>query len=193
MSTLTQKGDPMKPLSFSSITVKTILVHTVTYFIVGFLSFTFLDYSAKYADEVVSNLMRQTNDPLVAAGPIFQVLRGFLFGIVFYLLRDWIFPKKHGWLYLWLILVIVGILSPFGAMPSSIEGILYTVLPIWYHITALPELLIQSGALAFFTVYWVNHPEKKWMGWAFGILFVLVIVMSLLGALLALGVLPSAG
>lgn len=182
-----------KQLSFGNITFKTILVHTVTYFIVGFLSFTFLDYTAKYANEMVASLMRQTNDPLVAAGPIFQVLRGFLFGIVFYFLRDWIFLKKHGWLYLWLVLVIVGILSPFGAMPSSIEGILYTVLPTWYHLTALPELLIQSGALAFFTVYWVNHPQMKWINWVFGILFVVVILLSLLGTLSALGVLPVAG
>ena len=114
--------------------LKTTIVHTVTYFIVGLIAFTFLDYSAKYADPIVANFMRQTDHPLVAAGPLFQLLRGFLFGIVFYVLREIIFPQKRGWLTLWLVLVIVGILSPFGAAPSSIEGMLYTVLPIWFHI-----------------------------------------------------------
>jgi hypothetical protein len=182
----------MKQTSFSSITLKTILVHTVTYFIVGFLSFALLDYSAKYADPAVSNLMRQTDHPLVAAGLLFQVLRGFLFGIVFYALRDVIFPKKRGWLTLWLVLVVVGILSPFGAAPSSIEGMLYTVLPAWFHIAGFPEVFIQAGILAFLTHYWVNHPEKKWLTWLFAILFVIVVLFSVLGILSAVGILPAA-
>jgi hypothetical protein len=84
-------------------------------FLVGLLSFVFLDYSVKYADPVVSHLMRQTNDPFVAAGLAFQLLRGFLLGIVFYALRDLAFPNKRGWLTLWLVLVIVRNLAPFAA------------------------------------------------------------------------------
>lgn len=183
----------MKQYSFASITVKTAVVHTATYFIVGLFSFVLLDYATKYADPIVSGLMRQTGHPLVAAGPAFQLLRGFLFGIVFYLLRDIIFPKKYGWLTMWLVLVIVGILSPFAAAPSSIEGMLYTVLPMWFHITNFPEILVQSGLLAWLTHYWVNHPEKKWLSWVLGILVAVVILMSMLGALSAMGVLPPAG
>jgi hypothetical protein len=182
----------MKQFNFSSIAIKATVVHTVTYFLVGLLSFVLLNYSAKYADEVVSGLMRQTDHPLVALGPAFQILRGFLFGIVFYVLRDLIFTQKRGWLSLWLVLVIVGILSPFGAAPSSIEGVLYTVLPIWFHFAGFPEVFVQSGLLAFLTYSWVNHPEKKWLGWVFGIIFVLVILMSLAGALAAMGVIPAA-
>lgn len=182
----------MKQYTFSSITVKTAVVHTVTYFLVGLISFALLDYSTKYADPIVSGLMRQTDHPLVAAGPAFQLLRGFLLGIVFYFLRDIIFPKKHGWLTMWLVLVIVGILSPFAAAPSSIEGMLYTVLPIWFHVTNFPEILIQSGLLAWLTHYWVNHIEKKWLGWLLWIVVGIVVLLSVLGALSALGILPSA-
>ena len=181
----------MKQPTFTSITLKAAVIHTVTYFLVGFLSFTFLDYTAKYADPIVANFMRQTNHPLVAIGPALQVIRGFLFGIVFYALRETIFPQKRGWLTLWLILVVVGILSPFGPSPSSIEGMLYTVMPMWFHIVGLPEVFIQSGLLAFLTHYWVNHPEEKWLGWLFGVIFVMVVLMSLLGLLAALGMLPS--
>lgn len=183
----------MKQPSFTAIALKTTIIHTVTYFIIGFLSFIFLDYSAKYADPTVANLMRQTDHPLVAAGPLFQVLRGFLFGIVFYALREIIFPQKRGWLTLWLMLVIVGILSPFGAAPSSIEGMLYTVLPTWFHVAGFPEVFIQAGLLAFLTHYWVNHPQKKWLSWVFGIALVLVVLLSILGTLSTLGILPSAG
>lgn len=181
----------MKQPTFTIITLKAAVVHTVTYFLVGLLAFTFFDYSAKYSDPIVANFMRQTDDPLVAVGPALQVIRGFLFGIVFYALRETIFPNKRGWLTLWLILVVVGILSPFGPSPSSIEGMLYTVMPLWFHLLGLPEVVVQSGLLAFITHYWVNHPEKKWLTWMMGIVFVLVVVMSLLGLLSALGYLPS--
>jgi hypothetical protein len=183
----------MNSTSFTSVTVKTALVHTVTYFLVGLLSFIFLDYTAKYADPTVSQLMRQTNDPLVAAGPAFQLVRGFLFGIVFYALRDLVFPNKRGWLILWLVLVVVGILAPFAAAPSSIEGMLYTVLPMWFHFANFPEIFIQSALLAWLTHYWVNHSEKKSLGWVMGGITVIVVLMSLLGALAGLGVLPTAG
>lgn len=174
--------------TFKSITIKTTIIHTVTYFIMGLLAFTFFDYSSKFADPTVANLMRQTSDPLVASGPLFQVLRGILFGLVFYSLREIVFARKRGWLILWLMLVIVGILSPFGPSPSSIEGMIYTVLPTWFHFTGLPEVLIQSLLLAFLTHYWVNHSEKKWLGWVFGIVFALVLLMSTMGILAGLGI-----
>ena len=174
--------------TFKSITIKTTIIHTVTYFLMGLLAFTFLDYSSKYADPTIANLMRQTSDPLVASGPLFQVLRGILFGIAFYLLREIVFARKKGWLILWLVLIIVGILSPFGASPGSIEGMIYTVLPMWFHITGLPEVIIQALLLAFLTHYWVRHPKKKWLGWVFGIVFVLVLLMSTMGILAGLGI-----
>ena len=181
----------MKGFSFSSISVKTTLVHTVTYFVIGLLSFLFLDYSARYADPTVAVALRQTDDPLVTAGPLFQVLRGFLFGIAFYSLRDLIFPKRRGWLTLWLVLLIVGIFSPFSSAPGSIEGVVYSTLPMWFHLMSLPELIIQSFLLAFLTHYWVNHPEKRWLKIFLGILSALIIVLALLGILSALGFLPA--
>ena len=179
--------------SFSVISLKSTIVHTVSYFVIGLLAFTFFDYSSKFADPVAANMFRQTDHLLVAAGPLFQVVRGFLFGIVFYFLREIVFHRKYGWLTLWLVLVIVGILSPFGAAPSSIEGMVYTVLPSWFHMVGYPEIMVQSGLLAFLTQYWVNHPEKKWLNWVFGILFMLTIIMSSLGILAALGMLPTSG
>ena len=92
----------MKDFSLSSIISKTTLIHTVTYFVIGVLSFLFLDYGARYADPSVAVALRQTDHPLVTAGPLFQILRGFLFGIVFYALRDVFFSKPRGWLTLWL-------------------------------------------------------------------------------------------
>jgi hypothetical protein len=177
--------------SLSAISLKAALVHTVTYFVIGFISYTAFDYTAKYADPLLGNFMRQTNHPLVAAGPIFQVIRGLLFGLVFFLLRDIFFARKNGWVPMWLMLLIVGVISPFGPSPSSIEGVLYSNVPLNFHLIGLPEVLVQSFLLAFCTQYWVRHPEKKWLGWLFGTLFVITILMSSLGILAAVGILPQ--
>ena len=75
--------------------VKTIVTHTVTYFIMGLLASTILDYTRFFAESSLNLMMRQTNDPWVMVGPLFQPIRGILFGIVFYLLREPFFGKKN--------------------------------------------------------------------------------------------------
>jgi hypothetical protein len=177
--------------TFRSVVTRVTMIHTVTYFVIGLLSFMFLDYSARYADPAVAVALRQTDHPLVTAGPLFQVLRGFLFGIAFYALRDFIFSKQRGWLTLWLVLLIVGIFSPFSSAPGSIEGIVYSTLPLWFHFMSLPELIIQSFLLAFLTHYWVNHPEKPWLTISLAILFTMIVLLVGLGVLSSSGVLPT--
>jgi hypothetical protein len=49
----------------------------------------------------------------------------------------------------------------------------------------LLEILVQSFLLSSVLYYWVNHPEKRWLSWLMGIIFMLVLIMSLLGFLLA--------
>ena len=181
----------MRNYTLPSVTLKTAVVHTVTYFLMGLLAFTFLDYAGRYADPTVAILMRHTDEPLVAGGPLLQVVRGLLFGLAFYPLREIVFARKHGWLILWLVLVIVGILSPFGAAPSSIEGMIYTVLPMWFHLVGLPEVVIQALLLAVLTSYWINHPEKKWLNWVLGIAFALVVLLSTMGVLAGMGILQT--
>jgi hypothetical protein len=181
----------MRNSALTSITLKTAIVHTVAYFLMGLIALSLFDYAGRFADPTVANFMRQTNDPLVASGPLFQIVRGLLFGIAFYPLREIVFARKNGWLVLWLVLVVVGILSPFGAAPSSIEGMIYTILPISFHLIGLPEVVLQALLLAFLSHYWINHPEKKWLNWVFGIAFTLVLLLSTLGVLAGLGMLPE--
>jgi hypothetical protein len=51
----------------------------------------------------------------------------------------------------------------FGSIRYCGARIRHTVLPAWFHLAGFPEVFLQSGALAFLTHYWVNHPEKKWL------------------------------
>ena len=170
-------------LTLWSSILKTIVVHTITYFLMGILSFMFFDYSTQYADTSLRLLMRQTSEPLVMAGPLFQPIRGVLFGIAFYLLRETLFDKKNGWLVTWVVLIIIGVLSTFGPAPGSIEGLIYTVLPLSSHLMGQPEIYLQSLLLSAGLYYWVNHPEKKWINWVLGVVFSLVMLFPTLGLL----------
>jgi len=163
--------------------IKTIVTHTVTYFIMGLLASLIFDYGSLFAETGLNLLMRQTSETLVMAGPLFQPIRGILFGIVFFLLRDILFKRKNGWLTMWIVLVVVGIISPFGPTPGSIEGMIYTIIPVGIQLKGLPEVLLQALFLSVVLFYWVNHPEKKWLSWIMGTAFFLVMLLPTLGLL----------
>lgn len=163
--------------------VKTTVTHTVTYFVVGLLASSILDYARFFAESSLNLMMRQTSDPWVMAGPLFQPIRGILFGIVFYLLREPLFGKKNGWLVMWGVLAVVGILGTFGPAPGSLEGFLYTVFPPSVHLKSLPEVLLQSLFLSLLLFYWVHPPQKKWLNWVMGIAFFLVMAFPAIGLL----------
>jgi hypothetical protein len=136
-----------------------------------------------YSEPSVSAYVRDTADPLVTAGPLFQPIRGLLFGLVFYLLREPFFGRPKGWLTLWATLVVIGIVGPFGGAPGSLEGLVYTRLPVSFQLISLPELLVQSFLLSALLFYWVQRPEKKWISWVLGIVFFLIVLFPALGLL----------
>ncbi|MEE9166515.1 MAG: hypothetical protein V3U24_03500 [Candidatus Neomarinimicrobiota bacterium] len=172
-----------RQVTFLGITVKTIVVHTVTYFVMGVLAFIIMDYETTFAETDLRYIMRQTDDAMVMAGPLFQPIRGLLFGIVFFLLSDVFFGRKNGWIIMWLMLVIVGILSTFGPTSGSIEGMIYTTFPIWDQLVGLWETVLQSLLLSYVICFWVNHPEKKWLNITLGMAFSMVILLTTMGLL----------
>jgi hypothetical protein len=178
-------------ITFWKLTLKTIVAHTVTYFLVGLVASTVFNYTATFAQPAVAAYMRQVADPVVALGPALQPIRGVLFAVVFYLLRDSLFGRRYGWLILWAMLALLGIFSTFGPASGSVEGLIYTTIPIRDQLSGgLLEVLTQSLLFAALLTYWVNHPEKRWLTWVLSICFVLVLLMSLMGFLLAPRVQP---
>jgi len=163
--------------------VKTIIVHTVTYFLTGALAFYFLDYATVLARPDMASWMRQPTDPMVMAGPLFQPIRGLVFALVIYPLREKFFERRHGWLLLWWILVALGIISTFGAVPGSLEGFVYTRISIRDQLLGLPEVVLQALLLAFGVVYWVNHPRTPWLTRVMVAAFILVMSLPILGLL----------
>lgn len=165
---------------FWIIIIKTAVVHTLTYFLVGVSAFTLFKYAAALSRS--DNNFRPATDPLVRAGILFQPIRGILFGIVFYLLRDVLF-QTNGWLIIWIMLVIVGILSTFAPAGFSIEGFIYLKQVSITKWGGLVEILTQSFLLSVITYYWVNHPENILLNWLLGILFVIALLLPLVGLL----------
>lgn len=168
---------------FLALAAKTIVAHSVTYFFMGILASTFLNYAERFARPEMACWMRQLDDPLIMAGPLLQPIRGLIFALAFYPLREILFGRKSGWLMMWWLLVALGILSTFGPPPGSIEGMIYTRIPILDQLVGWLEVVPQALLLSVILFYWVNHPEKKWLNWVMGVFFFVVNLMLVAGLL----------
>jgi hypothetical protein len=160
--------------TFASLAAETAVCHTLTYFFMGALAYHFLHY-ADFIGKPGSGT-RPMTDPLVMAGPLFQPLRGVLFASVFYPLRGCLFGRRHGWLLMGWILIAVGILGTFAAPPGSLEGLIYTTVPVLAQLRGYLEIVPQALLLSALLCYWANHPGKKWFGWLLSVPFCLLMV-----------------
>jgi hypothetical protein len=100
---------------------KVTIAHFVTYVVCGLIGMTLLNYK-DHIEIIGFKSMDEISLPMVMLA---QIVRGVLFGIVIWWIKDSIIGKKQAWLKLWAILVIVGIISTYGPAPGSIEGFLY--------------------------------------------------------------------
>ena len=166
---------------FVPLAAKTVVCHTLTYFIMGALAFHFLDY-AELFNKPGSGL-RFASSLWILFGPALQVFRGILFASVFYPLRELLFGRKNGWLLMAWILIGVGILGTFGGPPGSLEGFIYTTVPIHLQLRGYLEIIPQALLLSMLLFYWVRHPEKKWLSWLLGAAYVICITLPMLSLL----------
>jgi hypothetical protein len=169
----------------SVLIAKSIVAHTVTYFVAGILAYTLNDYETAYSKPPLSYFMRPTSDRWVMAGPLLQPIRGVIFALAFYPLRGVLFGRPRGWLILWWLLLALGVLSTFGPAPGSVEGLIYTTIPPLAQILGLWEVVLQSLLLSVVLVYWVNHPRTRWLNWTLGFAFLVVMALPVLGLLVS--------
>lgn len=175
------QGVARPPVRFPALAVKTAVCHTLTYVLMGVLAAHFLNYAAVMSRP--ESGMRPITDPWVMAGPLFQPIRGLLFASVFYPLRACLFGRNKGWLLLAWMLVALGFLGTFGPVSGSLEGMIYTPVPLLSQLRGWWEVVPQALLLATLLCYWVNHPQKKWLTWLLGIVFVIVMALPVLGLL----------
>jgi hypothetical protein len=177
-------------IGFPMLALQTIIVHTITYFIMGALAVTFLNYAEQFARPDMACWMRPTTDPMVIAGPLFQPIRGLIFALVFYPFREILFQKERGWLTMWWMLVGLGIFSTFGPAPGSLEGMVYTVIPVQAQVTGWLEVVPQALLLSVILFYWIRNPEKRWLYWTLTTVFVVLLILPVMGLLLVQSVKP---
>jgi hypothetical protein len=143
-----------KVKEFSGFAGKVVLVHTVTYFVFGLIMSSLLDYGKLYQQEIIRDFMRPIDSSAVFLGPLMQPVRGVLFALGLWPIRRIIVERARGWLILWSLFVVFGILSTPAAAPSSVEGLIYSKLPFWYHLIGLPEIMLQTLAFSLILVWW---------------------------------------
>ena len=173
----------MDDMTFRRFVARVTSSHVVTYFVAGMLAYSLLDYRTLFQTEVFSCLMRPTSSRWVAAGPALQVFRGLIFALALYPFRSVFLSGRHGWLKLWGLLTGLAIFSTAGAAPGSVEGMIYTKIPIAYHLLGLPEVLLQTLAFCLLLDAWHRHPHRAWAV-VMGGLMLLGILMSVAGVFL---------
>jgi len=171
-------------ISLPALALKAAIVHTVTYFAIGSCAAAALDYAHAFSEPGLAGYMRGLDDPMVRGGPLFQPLRGALFGVAFYPLRDVLFDRPRGWAVAWLLLVVIGIVSPFGPAPGSVEGFVYTTVAPRRQMLGWLEVVPQAFALSTLLFFWVRNPQQRWLTWLLGITFCAGLVFSILGVVL---------
>lgn len=158
--------------------VKTVVCHTLTYFVCGLLAYKFLNYEA-----IINNPcsgMRPTTSLWVLLGAPLQVFRGVLFASIFHLFRERLFGSKNGWLVMAWMLIGIGVLGTFGAPGGSLEGFIYTTTPALLQMRGWLEVVPQAVLLSALLVYWVRNPGRKWMGWSLGAAYAIAVGLPLL-------------
>ena len=165
--------------SFRSILYRTMIAHTVSYFGIGIIAALVLDYSNRMIRPDIAPIIRNISDPILIASSLFQPLRAALLAVVFYLLRGVLFGNRKGWLIMWCMLVVIGILTPFSASWGGIEGMIFFNLPLWDHIVDWPEVFAQTLLLSVILTYWVNHLKSKRLHAVLLVCFILTILLPI--------------
>jgi hypothetical protein len=163
--------------------------HVIAYFVAGVSALATMQYEARFAADAMAGLMRPVDHPLVAAGAGLQVINGLALGVVLAPFRRVVLGER-GARHLFVLLVGLSLFSPQTPGPGNLEGLLYTKVSVGMHLASLPEVLAYSGLVSVGLGWWGRAPAR-WKDRTAAALVALILLMSTLGVLDALGWLPS--
>lgn len=135
------------------------VVHCITYTAFGMVASPLFDYSRIFEMPIISDYYKPFGSTAIFLGPFIQVIRGLLFGFVLLPFRRFLKEETLGWLWLWLVFIVFGILGTPAAAPSSIEGLIYTKIPVWFHLIGMPEMLGQTLLFSFITHRYLQNKD----------------------------------
>ena len=162
--------------------------HTISYFIAGIIAMAFFDYGEWWASQYISAFYRDVESPIVALGGGFlQIFRGIIVALILLPLRKTFFEEKYGLLKLALIIFGFSIVSTYGAVIASFEGLIYLKVPFIYHINGIPEGLIWLSLFIGILFISIKYSHKKIVT-VLSIVFVaLIALMTITGYFAAMG------
>lgn len=168
--------------SFSIFLWRVSALHIISYFVIGIVSMSVFTYKELFAFGNLGTFMKPLDSPWVALGPGLQVFRGIIFALVLWPFQSIFINEKYGWLKLWTLFIGLGILATFGPSMGSVDGFIYTTIPIKHQLLFLPELLSQSLLLSISIYFWYQKPKRMYT--IISIVFVtLIFLMSIAGFL----------
>lgn len=124
--------------------LKVTAAHVATYIFCGLIFARLFDYGSMFAMGDVRYFMKDAYGASSMVGPFVQVLRGAIIGCILLMLKDTVLNEKLGWLRLWVLFAGLGIVCTPAAAPASIEGIVYSRLPLEFHLKTAPEVFVQT-------------------------------------------------
>jgi hypothetical protein len=162
-----------------------VYAHTIAYFIAGLFGLYVMNYKELFAQEMLSALMRPVDEPIVALGPLLQIIRGIIMAIILVPLRKTIFEEKNGFLKLGLIITWFSFLSTIGPTMGSFEGFIYTKVSYKYQLLGYPEAILY--VLLFIGIIYISkkYENKKITTVLSIILMALVSLMCIMGFVMA--------
>jgi hypothetical protein len=167
-SSLASTGSTGKSSSFATFVGRATLVHFLSYSLVGALFFglglNVIVYYEANPDPIMrgyQEIFRATDSALVAAGPLFNIIRGLLFGLVLYPFRETFITRKWGWAYLWVLFLVFALFSTIGPGPGSIEGLVYTNVPLSHHLITPWEGMLQTLVFSLLLIRWEKGISKR--------------------------------
>ena len=160
--------------------------HITTYFLAGVCAYYFLNYRELFETPPFSSFMKPTTSLTVAAGPALQLIRGCIFSMALWPFRHVFLDTKYGWLKLWGLLVGLSILSTTAAAPGSVEGFIYTTIPVKKQVIGYFEVMPQTLLFSLIVYYWYKKPRKAWAVTA--IVLVSVILLLTVAAIVLPGI-----
>ena len=161
--------------------------HTIAYFIAGIFAVSVMNYREIFSSDAISSLMLPVDAPIVALGPLLQILRGIIIALILLPLRKTFFEEKHGLLKLGLIMIGFSLLSTFGPTLGSFEGYIYTKVSYLYQIFGYPEAIVYFSLFLLSLYFSQKYESKKIVTVLSIIAVVLISFMSIMGFLAASG------
>ena len=187
-SPLAGTGTTGKSGSLAAFCGRVTLVHFLSYSLVGALFFAlglnvivFYESNPDPAMQGYQEIFRATDSVLVTAGPLFNIIRGLLFGLVLYPFRDTLITRKWGWAYLWALFLVLALFSTIGPGPGSIEGLIYTHVPLRHHLLTPWEGVLQTLAFSVVLIWWEKSTSKR-----LSLILVLISIMLLAGIVMGI-------